>query len=146
MKVAWALLCESFAQDKHTNLLSVFNVIEEMRFLGAAPASEPGETAHAIDSPFRLLASIARSAPAVEERGSARVTIVGPDGLTHPAADVEVNLSDFETFRVWFNYSGLPVSVDGVYRFLVDCKSDGGDWGEPFEVPLRVKLGPAPGV
>ena len=142
MKVVWAMLCENFVQDKNTNLLSLFNVIEEIRFLAAAPTSEPGETAQIIAHPFKLVASIVRSDPAVQERGSTRVTMTSPDGLMDTSAEMEVNLADFETYRVWFNYSGLPVSSGGIHKFLVHCKSEGGEWREPFEVPLRVKLGP----
>ena len=146
MKIVWALLCEGFVQDKTTNMLSVFNVIDEMRFLAAPPESEPGEVAGMIPYQFRLLASIARSAPSLQERGNARVTIISPDGLEHRRADVEVNLEDFGAYRVWFNFSGLPVSSAGTYRFLLDCKTADGEWGKPFEVPVLVILGPAPGI
>ena len=146
MKVAWAVLCENFAQDKDTNMLSVFNVIEEIRFLAAPPIYESAETSQIIAYPCKLLASLVRSDPAVQERGSARATMASPDGLVGTSTEIEVNLSDFGAYRVWFNYSGLPVYSDGTYRFLIDCKGDSGEWTESFEVPIQVKLGPFPNI
>lgn len=146
MKVVWATLCENFVQDKSTNMISVFNVIEEIRILAAPPMSEPWETAQIIPYPFKLLASFARSDPNIQEHGSSRVRMVGPDGLEETSEEVEVNLLDFEMYRVWFNYPGLPVSSVGTYQFLLDYKVDGGDWEKPFEIPIQVKLGPGPSI
>ena len=141
MKVVWAMLCENFAQDKNTNMVSVFNIIEEIRVLEAPPTSDPWEMAQMVSYPFKLLALLARSVQNVQEHGSARVRMVGPDGITEISEEVEVNLSDFSMFRLWFNYLGLPVSSGGTYQFLLDCKAMDGDWENHFEVPIQVKLG-----
>ena len=147
MKVIWAMLCENFAQDKNTNMVSVFNIIDEIRVFGAPPVSEPWETAQMVSYQFKLLALFARSFVDVQEHGRTRVRVADPDGIIVEISEgVEVNLLDFDTYRVWFNYPGLPVSSAGTYRFLLDCKADDGDWEEQFEVPIQVKLGPVPNI
>ena len=132
MKVVWAMLCENFVQDKTTNMVSVLNIIEEIRVLGAPPMSGSRETAQMVSYPFKLLASLARSVPDVQERGSARARIVGPDGLAETSEVVEVNLSDFGMYRLWFNYLGLPVSSAGDISFPIGLQSRRWRLGKSF--------------
>ena len=142
MRVAWAMLCESFVQDKSTNKLSIFNTIEGLRLPALALPPTSSESVTIITQPLNLLALITRSDLDVGERGSARVTLIAPGSNDTVRPEIEVNLVDFTTYRIWFNFQELPLTSSGVYKFLVDCHSEDGDWGEPFEVPLPVTSGP----
>ena len=143
MRVVWSILCEDFAQDKTTNKLSVFNVIESWRLLSEPPASIAPDATSMVLQPFHLLALITRSEPSVGERGVARVSVIDPQSGTRRLSEIEVNLVDFTTYRIWVRNLGLRITSAGIYNFTVECQSgtlESEEWGPAFEVPLLVSL------
>ena len=140
MRVVWAMLCESFVQDQHTNKLSIFNTVEGLNVstLALPPTAPEGNTI--VSQPFNLLATIVRSDFGVGEQGSAWVTMIEPAGGETARPEIPVNLLDFPTYRIWVYYQGLPVTSGGVYKFRVECRRDDGELGESFEFPLLVHL------
>lgn len=127
-------------QDKYTNRISVFDVIDELRIAAAPPESESVDSTVLIAQPFHLLAVIARSDFGVAELGDAQISIANPDGSITVLSEVDVNLNDFMVYRIWTANPGLSVTLPGTYTFLVDCKPKDGEWGTPYEVPLLVRF------
>ena len=142
MRVVWAMLCESFVQDKYTNKLSIINTVEALNVSPlAAPPTSP-ESPAVIPQPCQLVATIVRSDFHVGEQGNALVTMILPEGNEADKTEIEVNLVDFPTYRIWVNYQGLPVTSGGVYKFRVECRTNDGVSGAPFEFPLLVEFMP----
>ena len=143
MRVVWSILCENFVQDKNTNNLSVFNMIESLRVLSEPPEPIAPDATRVVPLPFHVLALIIRSDPSVGERGMARVSVIDPQGEVRTLSEIEVNLVDFTTYRIWVRNSGLPFTSAGTYNFKVECRSEtpgNVEWGPAFEVPLLVSL------
>lgn len=140
MRVVWAILCESTVQDKDTNNISIFNVIDELRFAGPPPELETEDPAGPY-IPIQLVVHISRSDFDIGERGLARVKVVTPTGFATTSQEFEIDLSANLRHQLRLTLSEFPPLFAGCYKFLIDCKSDGGEWEEPFELLLLVKFG-----
>lgn len=143
MKVIWVVLCQSSAVDRETNVVSLFNVVEEIH-LPAQPLALPPEQqlpAGTLLTPiFQLVALWMRSAPDVPEQGRGRIQVLLPDGSLGMSQEFEVDLTQYLRLRFRSNLPGLPVGGEGVYRFLIDGKAADSEWTQMFELPLLVVL------
>jgi len=144
LKVIWAVLCQTSVIDKETNNLSLFNVIEEIT-IPAEPPTGPVEgqpVLQGIAAVVDIVTLWARSNPDVPERGYGRLQFSSPSdqGVMIPRVlgEYEVDLSRYLRLRHRTRMAGFPITGQGMYRFVIDSKSEDGDWETMFEVPLRV--------
>ena len=145
MKVIWGILCQSSVIDRQTNNVSLFNVIEEISIPAQPPQMQPGQPWPTDVAPlmFDLVILWMRSDEDTPERGRGRVRLVVPNQKA-PALgqEFEVDLTNYLRLRMVLKVPGLPAGDLGMYRFIVDGKTDTSDWAEMFELPIRVALHP----
>lgn len=142
MKVIWAILCQSTVIDRYTNNVSLFNVIEEITIPSTPPqgASGRGGMGAGAAVVFQLVSLWVRSDLAVPERGYGRIRLATPDNQISTGQEFEVDLTQFLRLRQRTHMSTLPIRGEGIYRFMIDGRTDTQDWAEMFEVPLRVVI------
>ena len=146
MKVIWAILCQSSAVDRDTNVVSLFNIVEELVLPAPPPTQPPAPRERPEPQPrqfvipfFQVVILWARSDPAIPELNKGRVRVLLPGDLESTSQEVEVDLTQNPRARHRINLAGLPVSRDeGVYRFVVDTMTQDSGWTQAFELPLQV--------
>ena len=130
--------------DRQTNNISLFNVVEDIQVVAPSPELGPSETVSQVITPqvFDLVIMLGRSDFEVPEKGSGRVRILGPgiDAKESGSPPFEGDLTEFLRHRMIIKIPGIPITGDGDYRLLVDCTTDGKEWGTPFELPIRVNV------
>jgi hypothetical protein len=142
MKVIWAVLCQSSVIDRDTNNISLFNVLEELTAISAAPqeGTKGSTPAKGIPYIFDLVTLWSRSMQEIPEQGYGRVRLFTPEGESPLGSEYEVDLTRYLRLRTRLHISGFPLKGEGIYRFVIDGKSETGDWTPMFEVPLRVVI------
>ena len=144
MKVIWAILCQSSVVDRQTNAISLFNVVEDIQIVATTPELEPPEMVPPVVTPqvFDLVIMLRRSDFDVPEKGSGKVRIMRPglDAKESGSPPFEVDLTEFLRSRMIIKVPGFSINGEGNYRLLVDCTTEGKEWGAPFELPIRVNL------
>ena len=144
MKILWAILCQISVVDRQTNNISLFNVVEDIQVVAPSPQLEPSETVSQLVTPqvFDLVIMLGRSDFEVPEKGSGRVRIMGPglDAKESGSPPFEVDLTEFLRSRMIIKIPGIPIAGEGIYRLLVDCTTEGKEWGSPFELPIQVTV------
>jgi hypothetical protein len=142
LKVIWAILCQSSAVDRDTNVVSLFNVIEDLTLSAPPPEAPPGQqlpAGLALVPPFRIVALWSRSNPDVPEQGRGRMRLLLPkDGSVARTQEFDVDLTQHLRLRHIMNLSGLPLGGEGIYRFVIDGMTGTSEWTEKFELPLHV--------
>jgi hypothetical protein len=141
LKVIWAILCERAVVDRETNNISLFNVVEEVAVPAQPPVSlkELGLPHGVVPVVFRLVVLWSRSDQGVPEKGRGRVRVGMPTETIAFGGEFDVDLMEFLRSRAMINLPGLPIGGgDGIYRFLIDGKTNSEDWTQMFELPLRV--------
>lgn len=148
MKVIWAVLCQSSAVDGESNNLSLFNIIEEVT-ITAPPPQEGREIGQlgALPMVSELVILWSRSDQSVGEHGLGRLRIMLPEGkepddptYKPQVTPFDVNMTQHLRLRHRLRFMGLPIVGEGIYLFVIDGKSQDGDWEKMFEVPLRVVI------
>lgn len=142
MKVIWAILCQSTVIDRYTNNVSLLNVLEEITLTSAPPQEASGRKGMGAGASivFEIVALWVRSDLEVPERGYGRIRLATPDNQISTGQEFEVDLTQYLRLRHRTHISTLPIRGEGIYRFVIDGRTDTQDWVEMFEVPLRVVI------
>jgi len=150
MRVLWALLCQTSAIDRDSNNMSLFNVMEEVRFPTNAPvvpmeSEDQTEAAVPALGQFQLVILWSRSHESVGEKSRVRIRVLAPGSeKTLTIGESEVDLNQFLRLRQRVNFSGIPLPtpepVAGTYEFIVEAKSTDREWEEMDRVPLRMVI------
>jgi hypothetical protein len=142
LKVIWAILCQSSAVDLDSNLVSLFNVVEELTLPAPPPQTPQGQQLPAgltLAPLFQIVVLWTRSDPEVPEHSKGRLRILLPGGGEATAPEFEVDLTQNPRARHRINLASLPVSrAEGIHRFVIDGMTGTLGWTEMFEVPLSV--------
>ena len=146
MKVLWAILCQASVTDRDTNIVSLFNILEEVKIPAHPPSIEgemsAGQGAIGLGL-MELIVLWARSDPAVGERGITRLQMYGPgdDNPIGGTTQSEVDLTSFQRLRQRIRYPGFPVPtagpIEGIYRIVIERQEDE-QWHTAAEVPIVV--------
>lgn len=139
MKVIWSVLCESTVTDRDTNQVSLFNVVDNLA-IPVPPANELDDPNGLVPTGSSLVTLWARSNPEIPEVVTGRVVFLGPDNEALFTFEHPVELTEAPTGRGIFVMPGLPLGLQGIYRFKIAAKSPDSDWQELFELPLRVVI------
>lgn len=138
----WSVLCDRLIIDRDSNNVSL-DVLEQMNLEGGPPINL-GEAAIV---PYRMtLASLwTRDDPAVGERIRGRARILDPNHQQRVELIFDVDLTTHRRLRSRCNLNGLPITVSGVYRFVVEAERADDEWEQVASIPLDVVL-PTPPV
>ncbi len=133
IKHIWSVLCRSSALDKDSNVLSLFDVLEQIKLL--EPLSEPGQ----VPISMHLVTLWARENMGEPTTGRARVSLLAPGDENPVGTPVEyqVDLTTFRRLRNRVTFSSFPIVRAGVYEFVVEVNRNGG-WVEAARVPLEL--------
>lgn len=142
MKVIWAVLCQRSLLDRDTNNISLIDVVEEIQVTAMPPQVEPGDPAYQLlaTNVVEFVVLFGRSNFDTPETSRGRVSLKTPSGTSTNAHEFEVDLSHNLKHRFRLKIPGIPIDGEGIYNFLVDCKTGTGDWDEKFVLPLEVKI------
>ena len=138
MKHVWSILCQQSSIDQETNLISLFNAIEELNInLDKANALENNLL---ISVQLQLVSYWVREEALAEETLTVRTELVNPEGKVLNSFDNKLTIkAGVLRFRHRNNIQGLTISGPGRYYLrLVEIK----DGKEILlaELPLDVKV------
>lgn len=141
----WSLLCRRAIVDKHSNLLSILEVLEETVMQESPPRDAPEDQIGIALDGF-LVSVWDRDYPEKPETFWQTVTVTGPKGEAfRDAIRLEGNLRDHLRIRLLMGIRAIKFQGPGVYTFNVHCSETEGDVGELVDqVPLVVKAPPDP--
>jgi hypothetical protein len=130
----WSVLCTRAVIDNETNIISLFDVVEQIAVVG------PGGEGVA---PVSLEMVTLWSRESLEEatRGRARLRIVGPDGMQigNPI-EHDVDLTNFVRIRNRFRMAAFPVIGPGKYSLVVEIEQNDA-WRQVANVPVQLVIG-----
>lgn len=109
--------------------------------------SEPLPTKEniAIKFPTHLVSLWIRSNLKKPEKSICRTVLVTPDGKKNKGVELEVDLESFPRIRTIFKIEGLPITVEGIYRFIIEHRpvtKSRSRWIEAAKIPLYVEFPP----
>jgi hypothetical protein len=131
----WSVLCSSSAIDTDTNVLSLFDVVEDLRVRAAG--AEP------VQLPIRLhIVSLwCRSSPDYAENGVVRYQVQSPSGERTDLGQLNVALTQHRRSRTRLSIFGLTLSGSGTYAFVTQLRQEAeADWHDVALVPLSVEI------
>jgi len=144
LRVIWAVLCQQSLLDRDTNNISLINMIEEIQITAMPPQVEADASGSALlaGNVVELVVLFGRSDFNTPEKGRGRVRLQTPNGTSSNAHEFEVDLTHNLKHRFRLKIPGIPIDGEGIYYFLVDCKTDANNWEEKFVLPLEVNILP----
>lgn len=142
MRHVWTVLCDSVSADEHSKEVSLLRVREAAELTtGEIPLNQAV-------SPFPLaqmqVATLrSRSDLNTPESGSARVTVVYPEGKTAGLIEQDIDLTEYRRVRTIGIIAGMQIDAarEGLREivFRVEAR-DSSDWRVVAEVPFEVSV------
>lgn len=134
------LVCRKASVEGATNVLSVFEVLEQLTIPLDAPLA-PGAM-NVIPFEFDVVTLWERADAALGERLDARFRLVGPQGQELVGTStLAVDLTGYLRARTIANIGGWPYAGPGVYHAVAEVNRDGA-WHAAADFPITV-FGPA---
>lgn len=142
MKHIWTILCQSSSVDIDTNILSIFNCIEELS-LTIDKTQLIDKEKLVIPVGFQMVSFWAVENSNKDNILEIRGEVVDPDGKLLNKFDNKFNIKKgILRFRNRINIQGLPVTKDGRYTIKMMQKMEKNkDFEVVAELPLDVKIG-----
>jgi hypothetical protein len=143
-KHRWSILCSSASVDASTNLLSLFNIIEEVK-VGGLPPVLAGTDVVVVPIPMTLVTMWSRDDADQPEDTEGQVSILDPQDrelLTTPTQ--KVDLRSHATVRAMSQFVAFPVRGFGIYHLVVRFRqysqqgSAAGEWAVADRVPFKI--------
>lgn len=132
---AWTVLCARSSIDSDSNLMSLFDIIEEITVEGLI--SDPG----VIPGPFDLVSLWTRRSLDAPEEGLARWTLLSPTNREVTHSTFAIDLSMAHRLRSRTRLAAVPIESAGLYWFRCEYKSaEGNEWAEVARLPLEIKV------
>lgn len=135
----WALLAQSFAIDRTTNALSVFNQIDEIGVPAEVVAPTDGK-AVPLGPGFVVLALWSRSNATKRESTEVRVVVLSPASKELGASTAPLDLVEAPRGRTIVSVPVLPFVGAGLYEIRILLKA-GSRWRKVGSVDLTVRHG-----
>lgn len=136
IKHCFSLICGHAVVDERTQLLSVFDIIEQINV-----NAEPSQTVR-IPMRFDLVSVLMRGDTNNPEKGMSRISLCKPKGNQDTIREVDIELNDSTFFRSILSFSGIELTGPGLYKFLIELKQGDKDWEEVAEIPFTVFYNP----
>jgi hypothetical protein len=148
VKAIWAILCQGSSVDRETNLVSLFNIVEELVLPAPPPAqAEPPvaplarETNQFVIPPAQIVVLWERSDPTKPETGRSRFRMLLPGGGEATSQAMGVDLTQYPRARQITRLASFPLSrEEGLMRIVVETMTDTSEWTPAFELPVQVRF------
>ena len=135
----WSVFCERALVDKHTESVSLINVVEEFILEGELPANR-------VDLPIQaaLVSYWTRSTRDTPEYCRTRMRVVSPSGESLATGHAwKLDLMDETRAQLVGHIEMLPLQGAGIYQLVIEYRSEQEDaWNEATRIPLEVWVHP----
>lgn len=141
MKHIWSILCQNSSIDNESNLLSLFNCIEEIS-LEVDAAKAPKDNKIILPAEFQLVSFWIIDNEKEGNLLDLKVELIDPDKtILNQFGNIFPLKKGSLRFRNRINIQGLPITKAGRYTFKIYKKEqDKKDYEEISELPLDVKI------
>jgi hypothetical protein len=136
MRHAWTVLAEKVIIDQATNNISI-DVLEQVAV--DLPPLPEGKRGYLVPAKLEVVTLWYRSDTLVPERGRMRLRLLGPAGDDIHTIETDIDLTQHQRLRARAAMMALPVSITGVYLFVVEL-AHGQAWVEVARVPLEIAI------
>lgn len=139
MKHIWSVLCQKSSIDVETNLLSLFNCVEELSL--TLENTEALKNNLVISTEFQLVSFWARESAETENSLEIEGELIDAQGKVLNKFNNNFPVKQgVLRFRNRTNIQGLPITGPGRYLLRLKQKNEQGDWLIVTELPLDVKI------
>lgn len=135
----WSVLSRSHSLDKETNQVSLFEVLETLRF--KRPTDEVGTARIVVPVQCVISSLLVREEASTPEAAEQRVQFRDPEGevLEDLDAVVELDLESSMRTRTFVRLDGIPFTIPGEYLFEVSVRPAGAErWKRVARVPVAL--------
>lgn len=140
MKHIWTVLCQKSSIDKETNLLSLFNCVEELSLIIDKTKAPKGDLVIPIE--FQLVSFWTVENPGKDNVLEMRGELLDPSGKTLTKFENKFNIKKgVLRFRNRHNFQDLPITEVGRYIIrMMQKKEDKKEFETVIELPLDIKI------
>ena len=140
MQHIWTVLCQTSSIDIETNLLSIFNCVEELNLMIDKTKAPQGDLV--VPTEFQLVSFWTIDNPNKDNELELRIEIVDPIGKVLNGFENKYPVKKgIVRFRNRTNIQGLPITEAGRYLVRIMQKEEGKKQFEiSTELPLDVKI------
>ena len=138
-----ALVCRGVSVDAETNVLSLFDLLEEVQATINLPADEALSSQGAVVVPLQyvVVALIGRSDPDVAENFVLRYQIQGPSTKALGEVHFNVDLTSHQRVRTIHRAAAIPIEKSGIHQFVFAYQTAGEDtWNEIARYPMQIEV------
>lgn len=129
----FSLACTAVSVDGPTNVLSVFNILEQLTIF-----AQVNETVQ-VPIMHEILSEWTRSDLAVPETGKMRIVFCSPDNVCKPQNEIEINLSESLYFRTRLAVGSIFLKDPGVYKYIIELnQGPENSWAPVATIPLSI--------
>jgi hypothetical protein len=129
----WTVVCSRAVIDRESNNVSLQNIIEQIT-IGGEPMPDA-----MVPIPLEVMTLWVRANTDIPSRARTRLTFLSPSDTVLGSAESEVDLSEYERYRVRMHFQGLPVTEPGRYTFHMELQNEGeSEWHQVAAIPLRI--------
>lgn len=139
MKNIWSIICEKSSIDSQTNLLSLFNCIEEIK-LEIDKTKMPKSDKIVIPASLQLISFWIIEEPAKENSADIKVNFVDPKGnvLNEFVKTLKTKKNE-KRLRSVINIQGIPITDSGRYYYKI-LQKKGNKFEVVSEVPFDINM------
>ena len=139
MKNVWSIICEKFSVDSQTNLLSLFNCIEEMK-LEIDKTKMPKSDKLVIPVNLQLISFWVINDYAKENLSEIKIELIDPKGkILNKFPNTLKSKKGDKRLRSITNIQGMQITEGGRYYYRISQKK-GNQFEIASETPLDVSL------
>jgi hypothetical protein len=131
-----SLLAQSYSNDRESNALSIFNIIENILIPKSVPDPPAGQQI-AVAPQISVVQRWTRSEREVAEKVTGRIQVLGPSGNMIGGGEYSIDLSVERRSRSMMNFPFFPFVGEGDYRFVTEVKA-GDSWLQVHEFSISV--------
>jgi len=129
----WSVLCLKSIVDSDTNLISLFEIIEELTIQSY---TETGIT----PVEFEITTCWFRENAGKEKEYEYKISLITPLGKDKGGPDIQLQLKKgIQRIRSRTRFQAFPVEELGIYWFKVSLKGAKGKYREVASIPITIK-------
>jgi len=143
----WSVLSEKAVIDSESNLVSLFDILEQIKLSGPGPQKFKKGDSVLLPLRFTLTTLWVRSDSKKSEKVKTRIKIVAPDKKNLATQELEIDLIKNKRGRGIINSKEFLFKGPGIYQFKVDLEVKRGKkkiWKNVASIPLEVAIDLSP--